>query len=95
MAIEKKELTKEQKKAIGQLYKKFLMGGFIAAILYCWFMFFGILAIVIFNKLYMNSQEFQAFCCFGTAFIAVNGLFATLQERREELSANILEIVKK
>lgn len=93
--IDKKELTEEQKKSIEQIYKKFLINGCVVAILYGCFTFLGILAIVVLNKLYMNSQEFQKVCSFGTVFIATNGLFATLQERRVELSAKILEIVKK
>lgn len=95
MAIDKKELTEEQKKAVWKLYKKYLIGGVAVAVLYGWFTFFGILAIVVLNKLYLHSKEFQGFCSFGTGFIASCGLFATMQERRAELSSKILEIINK
>lgn len=93
MAIDKEELTEEQKKALVKLYRKFVGNSFLAALFYLGFAFFANFAAVLLDELYIHNHSAKSLLFIGTALISWVGFWNTFEEHRDELAEKAKKIV--
>lgn len=95
MAIDKKDLTEEQKKALEKLFKKYVGGLTLAFFLYFGFLILANVSIAILDAAYLHNGFVRTLMFIGTFVITMGGLRGTFEEKSVIFSQEAKKIAGK